>query len=145
MTKLTLLRSLTVACGVFGGATFGWSQAPSSSEKATVPARPASDKAAEPARPATPAAKPTHDPRPEGVSEMAREFGQQSKDLAERRKALIERLRSAKTEEEKERIIAELRQQQKQRLEQQREVARQIREQMQTTRRETGAAASGGR
>lgn len=65
-----------------------------------------------------------------GVQRLVREFGEQRNDLLDERNALLERLRLARTEEEKQRILAELRQLQQQRIEQQREKARQIREQM---------------
>lgn len=83
-------------------------------------------------------------PAPGSVESLAREFGEGSKDLISRRKALLERLRHAQSEEEKQRIVAELRQQQQQRLEQQREIARQIREQMQNKRSDPRPAGPGG-
>ncbi len=105
---------------------------------------------AEPAPPAAPAAKPADKaapakpaPAPDAVQSLEREFGERSNRLIENRKVLIERLRLARTEEEKQRILAELRQQQQERIDQQRELARQIREQMQQRRSEPRAAGPG--
>jgi hypothetical protein len=75
---------------------------------------------------------------------MATDFGKQRDDRLDQRKLLLQRLESAKTEDEKQRILAELRQQQQQRIDQQRELARQIREQMQNKRGETRPAATPG-
>ncbi|MCX6953470.1 MAG: hypothetical protein NTV51_15075, partial [Verrucomicrobia bacterium] len=89
--------------------------------------------------PATPPAA-----APGSVQGLEREFGERSKDLIEKRKVLLERLRLAKTEDEKQKIIGELRQQQQERVEQQRELARQIREQMQNRRSDARSAGPGG-
>lgn len=67
---------------------------------------------------------------PSEVDRLVREFGEQRNDLLDQRNALLERMRQAKTDEEKQKIVAELRQLQQQRIDQQREKARQIREQM---------------
>lgn len=167
----TLKSALAFAGGLLAASPSGWAQAPerpaaartekvaseTSKEQAApreTPPPPATATAKQsPPRPeepasAAPASSPTPVPKDaprsasEGVKGMAREFGEQSKDLLKKRKALLERLRLARTQEEKQRIVAELRQQQKQRLEQQREVARQIREQMQNKRSEMSPAST---
>ncbi len=104
---------------------------PASPPEKTAP-NPKSAPAANPGAPAS------------GAQKMAADFGKQRDDRLDQRKALLERLRTAKTEEEKQRILSELRQQQQQRIDQQRELARQIREQLQNRRHETRPAAAPG-
>ena len=113
--------------------------AKSTTEKTSADS-PVAPKAAVPA--ANPPANPVATtPVAENVEQMVRDFDQQRKDLLTKDKALRERLRLAKTEDEKQRIIAELRQLQQQRVEQQREIARQIREDMLNSRRSEAATA----
>lgn len=69
------------------------------------------------------------------VEQLQREFDTQRKELLEQRKAALERLRQAKTDEERNRIVEEMRRQQQDRLDKQRELMRQIRERLQTERR----------
>ena len=88
--------------------------------------------AAEKSPPAPAEKKPS---APEGVQKMASDFSKQRDARLDNRKALLEKLRTAKTEEEKQRILADLRQQQQQRLDQQREAARQAREQLRDSRK----------
>lgn len=107
-------------------------------------AAPAPTPSPPPASAAQPPPTPSPATTPTGVQGMEREFGERSKDLIEKRKALLERLRLAPTEEEKQRVIAELRRQQQERVEQQRELARQIREQMQNKRSDVRATGPGG-
>jgi Skp family chaperone for outer membrane proteins len=76
----------------------------------------------------------TGQPAEQQMQRLQREFDQQSQSVLEKRKALLERLRKAGTDEERNKIMAELRSQQQERMEQQRELARQIREQMQNER-----------
>lgn len=82
--------------------------------------------------PPAPAEKPSP---PEGVQKMASDFSKQRDARLDDRKVLLEKLRAAKTEEEKQRILADLRQQQQQRLDQQREAARRAREQLRDSRK----------
>lgn len=120
--KRSTVTALALAAALLAGSSVRGAESPSSPP-------------APPAKSAEKSADPTKEKSArDGVQGMEREFGERSKDLIEKRKILLERLRLAKTEEEKQRIISELRQQQQQRLEQQREAARQIREQMQTKR-----------
>lgn len=108
------------------------------------PSAPPSKKTAAPAPKSAPSAPTPSPTAPENVQRMEREFGERSQDLIQKRKLLLERLRLAQTEEEKQRIIAELRRQQQERVDQQRELARQIREQMQNKRGDSRAASPGG-
>lgn len=74
-------------------------------------------------------------PAPAGVQKMASDFSRQRDVQLHDRKALLEKLRTAKTDEEKQRLLAELRQQQQQRLDEQREAARQKRDQLRDSRK----------
>lgn len=114
---------------------------PVAATKATAPATPKSESAAAPATIPSGSASPT---APTTAQKMASDFGKQREDRLDQRKALLQRLETAKSEEERQRILAELRQQQQARIEQQRELARQIREQMQNKRGETRPAAAPG-
>jgi hypothetical protein len=82
------------------------------------------------------------------VQRMQREFDQQSRSVLEKRKTLMERLRKAGTDDERNKIMTELRaqqqEQQQERMDQQRELARQIREQMQSAREARRTQAPGG-
>lgn len=69
---------------------------------------------------------------------MAADFGEKSQDLLAKNKALRDRLSAAKTQEERQKIIAELRDQAEKRRERQREIARNIRDQLQNDRRNDG-------
>lgn len=77
----------------------------------------------------------TESATPAAVQKMASDFNKQREARLDDRRALLEKLRTAKTEEEKERIRTQLREQQQQRLDQQREAARQTREQLRDTRK----------
>ena len=106
---------------------------------ALAPALAAADSARPPAEkqksaPPPPPAK-TTGPAPAAVQKMARDFSQQREAQLHDRKALLDKLRTAKTEEEKQTLLAELRRQQQQRLEEQREAARQKRDQLRETRK----------
>ncbi len=106
------------------------------------PAKPAEAAAANPSEKKSPPPAPTPAPaaKPAGVEKIATDFERQRKERLEQQNRLIERLKGAKTDAEKEKILSEVREQQQQRAEQQREVARQIREQMQNKRGELGTA-----
>jgi hypothetical protein len=142
LTPCLLLGSLLVV------AIPGRAQTPPSPPREAAKPAATSPAKSEPAKSTPPAdaksAPPPPTPAPAAsVQQMTREFGEQSKALVDKRKVLLDRLSQAKTEDEKQRILAELRQQQQQRLDQQREVARQIREQMQNKRGEMSAAGPG--
>jgi len=110
---------------------------------AVLPAR-AEEKKAAADRPDSP---PAHaapaaaaEPAPESaekkdVQGLADDFDKKRRNLLEAHKAAVLRLRQARTEEERRRIVEELRQLQQQRLEQQRENIREMREQMRQTQR----------
>jgi hypothetical protein len=66
---------------------------------------------------------------------MAVDFGKQREAQLTDRKVLLDKLRTAKTEEEKQAVLAELRRQQQQRQDEQREAARQRRDQLRETRK----------
>lgn len=121
--------------------TFGALRAAESAApgNAQPPTHATADAAASTSKPAEAAAKnepasAAAAPAAEGVKGMARDFGKQSKDLLAKHQELTQRLKTAKTKEEKEQIMAELRQYQRQRLEQQRQLARNLRDQLQATR-----------
>ena len=104
----------------------------------TAGAKAAAPQAAPPAKETPPpaAAKPAAPTgeKPE-VQRLVDDFDDKRQNLIEAHKAALERLRSARSEEERRRIVSELRQLQQQRLEQQRENVRQMREQMQQVQR----------
>ncbi len=113
MQKLLLL--VAAASGVF----------PLALHAADAPAAPAPEKSPPPAK-AAPAS---------GVQKMAVDFSKQRDAQLTDRKVLLEKLRTAKTEEEKQALLAELRRQQQQRQDEQREAARQRRDQLRETRK----------
>lgn len=110
------------------------SPSPKAAEKSAPPAKPpAKTEAAKPSAP--PAAASTAAAGTTGVQKMAGDFNQQREARLDDRRALLEKLRLAKSDEEKQRVLTELRQQQQQRLDEQREAARQAREQLRETRK----------
>ncbi len=114
--SLVTVLALVAAMSAAGPSAVG-------AERETAPA-PAPPKKAAPAAPAG----------GDGLQRLAREFGEKRADILDGRKALLERLRLAKTDEEKQRIVTEIRQLQQQRLDEQREQARLIREQLLSNR-----------
>jgi Skp family chaperone for outer membrane proteins len=88
-----------------------------------------------PAPPEKPASRAAGKKAPEGVQKMADDFSQQREARLDGGRALLEKLKQAKSDEERERIRAEIREQQQQRTEAQREAARQAREQLRDSRK----------
>jgi len=116
----------------------GWAQAGTPARE-TAESKAAAKEAAAPAKEAPPPAAEAKPAAPAGekpeVQRLVDDFDDKRQNLIEAHKAALERLRSARSEEERRRIVSELRQLQQQRLEQQRENVRQMREQMQQVQR----------
>jgi hypothetical protein len=106
---------------------------------ALSPVLAAADSARQPPEKQKPAPSPppakTATPAPAAVQKMASDFSQQREAQLHDRKALLEKLRTAKTDDEKQSILSELRRQQQQRLDEQREAARQKRDELRETRK----------
>ena len=104
--------------------------------QATAPAKP---EPPAPVAPSVPASAPRAESPPaddkKEVQQLVKDFGDKRTNLLEDYKAKLERLKQARTEEERRKILAELRQLQQARLDQQREIIRRMREKMQQTQR----------
>lgn len=99
-------------------------------KKEPPPAPPA---AASPAAEPPPGDPPADPAEKKNVQILVKEFEDKRQSLLAAHKAALERLRQARTAEERRLIVAEVRQLQQARLEQQRENVRQMREQMRQT------------
>lgn len=64
------------------------------------------------------------------VTQLVTEFGSERQSLLSEHKSELERLRAAKTEEERRKILAEVRQRQRERMERQRELIQEKRDQL---------------
>jgi len=144
---------LALVGGLLAGAVPGHAQPAASTppEKSSRPASPPpppaaaksdtkSDAAPKPADKGTPEKKPDAPAPAASPQQLKEDFDKQSKDVLAKYNALVARLRAAQTTEERNKIIAELREENNNRLAQQRERAREIKEQKLRDRSEVGAA-----
>lgn len=131
--KVSSFRNALLAAGLLVGATLASAQ--TTNATATAPTAGAGK---------TPAVRPAMPPLPTEIQNLIKDFATQRDAMLAARKALLDQLKAATTDADKQAIIAQLRAQMQDLRADQRELGKQIREQLRELRKNRPTTGTGG-